>query len=465
MSPRASSSSPSPSPSPDSSSSDPDSPSNFTSSSSSSSSSTSNPQTILQELFGSQCKQQLLDEIDKLKAAVQKDDPQAVIMSIPMLLALTICPAMLGTQEAIRQSQSKSKREEHRSRRCNLAVSCVKPSIRSRDINNKLIVLKDNKLYIANEHPLYNHDSKNNVSKGYPLSGYFLPYPDSTYEGLVTTISDDPPMLNWIYVDKKTYEVKYGVRADAQDNLTGPFDCTKQDRRMTLQGWEGFCAVEELPGIWSLFFDVDDNGLKGKIPMGTRILEVELTRREKKEPRPEPDVKVPTTLEEKWKAHKAETKEADHDREAFLATGAQPGTIPVPTDPTPAANATPTTNVTAPADATPTAKDPPEVEPDAIKEKTEALSEAMRRLGLDVGLVPTTDAPSVITNHSSTWSGARKVHDGNSSGDSVTAASSVSGRHNDNASVSNVSDDGVYKKPYVEDATAPPPPPPATTAI
>lgn len=67
-------------------------------------------------------------------------------MSIPMLLALTICPAMLGTQEAIRQSQSKTKREEHRSRRCNLIVSCVKPSIRSRDINNKLIVLKDSKV-------------------------------------------------------------------------------------------------------------------------------------------------------------------------------------------------------------------------------------------------------------------------------------------------------------------------------
>ncbi|KPM39772.1 hypothetical protein AK830_g6778 [Neonectria ditissima] len=446
------------SPSPDPSSSDPDSPSNSDSSSPPPSSSSSTPQTILQELFGSQCKQQLLDEIDKLKAAVQKDDPQAVIMSIPMLLALTICPAMLGTQEAIRQSQSKSKREEHRSRRCNLAVSCVKPSIRSRDINNKLVVLKDNKLYIANEHPLYNHDSKNNVSKGYPFSGYFLPYPDSTYEGLVTTISDDPPMLNWIYVDKKTCEVKYGVRADAQENLTGPFDCTKQDRRMTLQGWEGFCAVEELPGIWSLFYDMDDNGLKGKIPMGTRILEVELTRREKKEPKPEPDLEVPTTLEEKWKAHKAETKEADHDREAFLSTGAQPGTVPVPAEPAPA-EPTSTDN------ATPTAQAPPAADPDTVKQKSEALSEAMRRLGLDVGLIPTTDAPSVVTNHSSTWSGARKANDGHSSGDSATAASSVSGRNNDNASVSNGSDDGVYKKPYVEDATAAAPAPPATTAI
>lgn len=71
---------------------------------------------------------------------------EEVAMAIPMLLALTIAPALLGTQEAIRQSQSKNKREEHRARRCNLVVSCVKQSIRSRDINGKIVVLKDNKV-------------------------------------------------------------------------------------------------------------------------------------------------------------------------------------------------------------------------------------------------------------------------------------------------------------------------------
>lgn len=104
-------------------------------------------QSNLQNLLRSACKHKLLEEVDKLKEAVQKDDKDKVIMAIPMLLALTVCPAMLGTQEAIRQSQSKTKREEHRGRRCNLVVSCVKPSIRSRDINNKLVVLKDSKVH------------------------------------------------------------------------------------------------------------------------------------------------------------------------------------------------------------------------------------------------------------------------------------------------------------------------------
>lgn len=53
---------------------------------------------------------------------------------------------MLGTQEAIRQSQAKEKREEHRARRCNLIVSCVKTSHRSKEINGKKIVLRDSKV-------------------------------------------------------------------------------------------------------------------------------------------------------------------------------------------------------------------------------------------------------------------------------------------------------------------------------
>lgn len=89
-------------------------------------------------------------------------------------------------------------------------------------------------------------------------------------------------MLNWIYVDKDTYEVKYGIRAQAQPNIHGPFDCTRQDRRVTLEGWEGFVAVEEEEGLWALYFDRDDNGLKGKVKPGTRVLEIELTRKEKR---------------------------------------------------------------------------------------------------------------------------------------------------------------------------------------
>ena len=231
---------------------------------------------------------------------------------------------------------------------------------------------------------------------GHPFAGYFLPYPDSKYEGLVSTIADDPPMLNWIYVDKNTYEVKYGVRADAQEHLTGPFDCTRQDRRMTLEGWEGFAAVEEFPGIWALYFDRDDDGLVTKVPMGTRVLEVELTRREKKEKKPEPDPTQPQTLDEKMKQHKEATQKEEEDRQQFVDPDAQQHTQDHST-----------TEVTI--------------------ENTEEATNSHEDTGLASNIAPVTGeppSPSAVSGNLSFWSAERRAEDGDD-GASITAVSSV----------------------------------------
>lgn len=58
---------------------------------------------------------------------------------------------------------------------------------------------------------------------------------------------------------------------------------------MTFKGWEGFAAVEENPGVWALYFDLDDDGLRGKLSPGVRVLDVELTRREMRMTKPEQD--------------------------------------------------------------------------------------------------------------------------------------------------------------------------------
>lgn len=86
--------------------------------------------------------------------------------------------------------------------------------------------------------------------------------------------------LIWVYIDKTTYEIKYGTEEDAQLNLPGPFSWTPDDRRLTFEGWEGFVAIEELPSLWALYFDKDDDGLRTKVIPGTRVLEIELSRKE-----------------------------------------------------------------------------------------------------------------------------------------------------------------------------------------
>ena len=196
-------------------------------------------------------------------------------MVLGILIAVITAPGLLGSQEAIRQGQAKDKREEHRARRCNLIATCVKSSPRSREIDGRPVVLRNGKLWIDTT-------TEDGQPFGHAYAGYYLPYPDTKYEGLVTTITDAAPIMNWVYVDAATNEVKYGVRADAQPNLTGPFDCTRQDRRLTFDGWEGWCAVEEYEGYWCLYFDVDDDGLKSKVAPGVRVLEIELSRKEKR---------------------------------------------------------------------------------------------------------------------------------------------------------------------------------------
>ncbi|KAI0814578.1 hypothetical protein GGR55DRAFT_632361 [Xylaria sp. FL0064] len=408
--------------------------------------STLHDKTISDILAGVLCRKEVQEALKEVcRGKTPEQIAQEATMAVPMLLALTICPALLGTQEAIHQSQSKNKREEHRARRCNLVISCVKQSIRSRDINGKLVVLKDNKLWITTA-PLASHDEDSETfDGGYPFSGYFLPYPDTKYEGLVSTISDDPPMLNWIYVDKDTYEVKYGLRTDAQPHLTGPFDCTRQDRRMTLEGWEGFVAVEEYPGIWALYFDRDDDGLVTKVPMGTRVLEVELTRREKKERKPEPDPNQAQTLDQMMKQHKEQSQKQEEEQNEFLQDeeqSQQQGQAELP-DPDPDTRGTEKLQAGS-ADLTAM-----RIDLEKLKLESEAAAETRRQ---PPHAAPAATSPSANSDNISFWSGEKKTEDGVEIA-SVTAASSID--VDDPASVATWKDypEPLYKKPSVEDDT------------
>ena len=210
-------------------------------------------------------------------------------MVLGILTSVAACPAIIGTTEAVRHGERQNKREEHRGRKSNLSVTLHRSSEYSPQFNGARVVLKSQKLFVDVRKVSPANDDL------HPFTGYFLPYPDRASvwrekgflkgEGMVTTISDDPPFLNWVYVDCDTYEVKYGVRAESDPHRAGPFDCTKIDRRLTFEGWEGFIAVEEEEGsgLWALYFDCDDDGLRGGERVGSkgkRMLEVEIWRKE-----------------------------------------------------------------------------------------------------------------------------------------------------------------------------------------
>lgn len=125
-------------------------------------------------------------------------------------------------------------------------------------------------------------------------------YPELNHPGLVSTISDEAPIMNWIYMDVQTFELKFGTRQFSEGNLTGPFDCTRQDRRLTLHGYENFVAVQNGP-FWSLYFDWDGDHLEGRVPPGTAVVEIDLVRRElrNRKPRRKPGEENPLAQDPK----------------------------------------------------------------------------------------------------------------------------------------------------------------------
>lgn len=71
----------------------------------------------------------------------------------------------------------------------------------------------------------------------------------------------NPPLLNWIYADKDTYELKYGNRTQSVEHLVGPWDWTEDEKTILLEGKSAFVAVEEEEGEWALYYDRDGDEL------------------------------------------------------------------------------------------------------------------------------------------------------------------------------------------------------------
>jgi hypothetical protein len=58
----------------------------------------------------------------------------------------------------------------------------------------------------------------------HPFTGVYHSYPLFTpgnMSGLVSTVSLDPPLLRWVFVDAGTFEVRYGGKADSEGHIIG----------------------------------------------------------------------------------------------------------------------------------------------------------------------------------------------------------------------------------------------------
>jgi hypothetical protein len=221
-------------------------------------------------------------------------------MDVVGLLILTAIPTVTGVCQAVHGQREHKQREKdaRRMQKFYIDVYCEAQSSRTHEIHERRLVLRDGLVWIGP------HEAINPCEDGYVVEAFYIEYPDNEVSdprpepcavfhietdfttqrvpvplGLVTQVQDDPPLLNWIYVDKDTMELKYGNKSASVEHHVGPWDWTEDEEGITFDETEAFTAVED-PATrkWQLYYDMDNDGLSRFVPKGRRKFQISLER-------------------------------------------------------------------------------------------------------------------------------------------------------------------------------------------
>ncbi|CAI6337903.1 unnamed protein product [Periconia digitata] len=214
--------------------------------------------------------------------------------------AVVAIPVVTGVAEGVeyQKKQNEEAANETRMIKFNALAECESDEYFADEVNDGILVVRHDKVWIVPR----TKDFKpippiDDISPPlHAFAGFYIQYPDEDRcppeRGLVSTIADDPPVLNWIYVDRATYELRYGNRTQSISQMVGEWDWTDDESHLMFDGWEGFVAIDEWDGKdeddstpwgkeglrWALYYDVDDDGLKGRRKKRD-MLEVTIRRR------------------------------------------------------------------------------------------------------------------------------------------------------------------------------------------
>jgi len=213
-------------------------------------------------------------------------------------------PVVTGVAEGVehQKKQNEEAANETRMVKFNALVTCDSKDEFADEVDKGILVVRHDKVWILPRDSDFKPvpPSPTMDPPLHAFAGFYIQYPDENRSpperGLVSTISEDPPVLNWIYCDRDTYELKYGNRTQSITHHVGEWDWSEDEMRLLFDGWEGFVAIDEWDGEdedesteagreglrWAVYVDRDDNGLKGR-RKGRDMLEVVLHRRPQSE--------------------------------------------------------------------------------------------------------------------------------------------------------------------------------------
>ncbi|KAJ5682911.1 hypothetical protein N7462_006076 [Penicillium macrosclerotiorum] len=204
------------------------------------------------------------------------------------LLVLTAIPTTTGVAFGVSEQRKANQRKEdaRRMMKFNIDAQCDGDTDDDRDVHGRRVYL---------DHP----NPTDRAISAFTALAFYIEYPELEETkhldrglGLPTYVSANPPLLNWIYADTETHELKYGNRSQSVEHIVGPWDWTEDEKVITLEEKHSFVAVEEEEGEWALYYDRDGDELaavleeQGKLDCA--FVPVNLVRRIAEEPPPGP---------------------------------------------------------------------------------------------------------------------------------------------------------------------------------
>ncbi|ETN46942.1 uncharacterized protein HMPREF1541_01131 [Cyphellophora europaea CBS 101466] len=196
------------------------------------------------------------------------------------LMILTAIPTVTGVAQAIsgQKKREEQAQEEKRMQKFHIDIICEADApIVQKEIHGHRIVLRDDRVFIGEA------QATNPSSEGYVAEAFYIEYPDKERNpvplGLVSQTRADPPLLNWIYVDNDTAELKYGNKSQSIEHRVGPWDWTKDETYVKFAKAQLFVAVENpKTKKWQLYWDNDEDGLSKYCPLKWKKVYVTLER-------------------------------------------------------------------------------------------------------------------------------------------------------------------------------------------
>ncbi|KAL4994558.1 VPS28 protein-domain-containing protein [Aspergillus recurvatus] len=201
------------------------------------------------------------------------------------LLAITAIPTVTGIALGCSEQRKQNARQDDEKRMAKFYtdVECIEDVEEADELDGKRVVLRNNKVYIDDPNPA------SREVESHAGQAFYIDYPEPDHMkdlkrglGLVSTIQDNPPMLNWIYCDKETHELRYGNRTQSCEHVPAPWDWTDNEMTIVLERSWAFYAVKEKDvearWSWAVYLDRDGDELQRVLGDEVVVVPVKLKR-------------------------------------------------------------------------------------------------------------------------------------------------------------------------------------------